>query len=109
MSDDQNKSLFSEISGLSTEQRNPKSMDIDAKPTAEILKLINDEDKTVPYVVEKELPYIEQAVELIVNALKKGGALSGSFAYSFLSFNPNLIKIAPKNIVNIAITTAAIA
>lgn len=70
-----NKSLFAEISKLSTEQRNPNSMDIDARSTAEILKTINEEDKKVPLAVEKELPYIEQAVEIIVKALKNGGRL----------------------------------
>ncbi len=69
------KDLFEEIAKLSTEQRNPKSMDIDARSTGEILRIINDEDKTVPYAVEKELPYIEQAVEIIVHALKNGGRL----------------------------------
>jgi len=69
------KTLFTELSKLTTEQRNPHSMDIDARSTQEILKIINDEDKTVPYAVEKELPYIAQAVELIVNALKSGGRL----------------------------------
>ncbi|MFO7444764.1 MAG: N-acetylmuramic acid 6-phosphate etherase [Ignavibacteriaceae bacterium] len=69
------KNLFSEISKLSTEQRNPKSMNIDTASASEILKIINDEDKTVPLAVEKELPYIEQAVELIVKALKNGGRL----------------------------------
>ncbi|MCL5028751.1 MAG: N-acetylmuramic acid 6-phosphate etherase [Bacteroidetes bacterium] len=69
------KELFAEISKLATEQRNPLSMDIDARSTGEILKIINDEDKTVPYAVEKELPYIEQAVEIIVHALKNGGRL----------------------------------
>ncbi len=67
--------LFSEINKLTTEQRNPNSMDIDTKSTAEILKIINEEDKLVPYAVEQELPYIEQAVEIIVNALKHGGRL----------------------------------
>ncbi|HEX7356235.1 MAG TPA: N-acetylmuramic acid 6-phosphate etherase [Ignavibacteriaceae bacterium] len=67
--------LFEEISKLSTEQRNPRSMEIDAKSTSEILKIINDEDKLVPYAVEKELPYITQAVEIIVTALKQGGRL----------------------------------
>jgi N-acetylmuramic acid 6-phosphate etherase len=67
--------LFEEISKLTTEQRNPRSMDIDAKSTEEILKIINDEDKLVPYAVEKELPYIAQAVDIIVNALKQGGRL----------------------------------
>lgn len=69
------KLLFNEISKLSTEQRNPRSMEIDAKSTAEIIKIINDEDKLVPYAVEQELPYIEQAVEIIVQALKNGGRL----------------------------------
>lgn len=69
------KTLFAELSKLTTEQRNPHSMDIDARSTQEILKIINDEDKTVPYAVEKELPYIAQAVELIVKALKSGGRL----------------------------------
>ncbi len=69
------KELFEEIAKLTTEQRNPKSMDIDARNTAEILRIINDEDKTVPLAVEAELPYIEQAVEIIVKALKNGGRL----------------------------------
>ena len=67
--------LFHEISNLSTEQRNAKSKDIDFASTAEILKIINDEDKTVPLAVEKELPYIEKAVDKIVEAMKKGGRL----------------------------------
>lgn len=75
MIDTDPKKLFSEIASLTTEQRNPSSMEIDAAETAEILKIINEEDKTVPLAVEKELPYIEQAVEIIVKALKKGGRL----------------------------------
>lgn len=67
--------LFHEIAGLATEQRNPHSMEIDASSTLQILKIINDEDKLVPLAVEKELPYIEQAVELIVKAFKNGGKL----------------------------------
>lgn len=70
-----NEQLFNEIASLTTEQRNPNSMDIDARSTREILTIINNEDKTVPLAVEKELPYIEQAVELIVHALKNGGRL----------------------------------
>jgi N-acetylmuramic acid 6-phosphate etherase len=69
------KALFKEISNLTTEQRNPKSMEIDNIGTADILKIINDEDKLVPLAVEKELPYIEQAVEIIVKAIKNGGRL----------------------------------
>jgi len=72
---DDAKNFFAEISKLHTEQRNKNSMDIDARSTSEILKIINNEDKTVPLAVEKELPYIEQAVDLIVEALKNEGRL----------------------------------
>ena len=72
---DDAKDLFAEISKLHTEQRNKNSMDIDVQTISEILKIINDEDKTVPLAVENELPYIEKAVELIVTALKNGGRL----------------------------------
>ena len=71
----ESKNLFAEISTLTTEQRNPNSMDIDVSSTAEILRIINDEDKKVPLAVENELPYIEKAVEIIVHALKNGGRL----------------------------------
>lgn len=70
-----NKQLFNEISNLSTEQRNPDSTNIDLSTTGEILKVINDADKTVPLAVEKELPYIEKAVDKIVEAFKNGGRL----------------------------------
>ncbi len=69
------KELFEEISKLATEQRNPNSADIDSKSTEEILKIINEEDKKVPLAVEKEIPYIAQAVEIVVQAFKNGGRL----------------------------------
>lgn len=69
------KHLFDEISKLSTEQKNPKSTNIDKLPTEEILKIINNEDKTVPFAVEKEIPYIAQAVEIILEAIRTGGKL----------------------------------
>lgn len=69
------KKLFDEISALATEQRNKNSMNIDNESIAGILKIINNEDKTIPLAVENELPYIEKAVEHIVHALKNGGRL----------------------------------
>jgi N-acetylmuramic acid 6-phosphate etherase len=71
----EDKSLFDELGSLMTEQRNQRSMNIDALSTIEILKVINTEDTTVPAAVEKEIPYIGQAVELIISALEKGGRL----------------------------------
>lgn len=76
MADSPNGSaLFKEIAALSTEQQNPNSKNIDFASTAEILSIINNEDKLVPLAVERELPWIEKAVEAIVHALKNGGRL----------------------------------
>ncbi len=69
------REVFEEIKDLITEQRNPATMDIDTKSIPEILRLINNEDKKVPLAVEKEIPYIARAVEIVVEALKKGGRL----------------------------------
>ncbi len=74
-SSSEKKKLFEEISSLKTEQRNAASMSIDTASVAEILRIINEEDKTVPSAVEKEIPYIEKAVELIVTSFKSGGRL----------------------------------
>jgi len=67
--------VFDEIKDLITEKRNPASLDIDSKTTEQILRIINNEDKTVPIAVEKEIPYIIKAVEIIVEAFKNGGKL----------------------------------
>jgi N-acetylmuramic acid 6-phosphate etherase len=50
-------------------------MNIDNESVGGILRIINNEDKTIPFAVEKKLPYIEKAVEIIVHALKNGGRL----------------------------------
>ena len=75
MSSPNSKELFDELNNLSTEKRNQHSMKIDSASTAEILKIINSEDKLVPSAIENELPYIEKAVDVIVNAIKCGGRL----------------------------------
>ncbi len=69
------KKLFDEISKLSTEQKNPNSVNIDMQSTEEILSIINNEDKNVPLAVEQEIPYIAKAVDAIVAAIKNGGKL----------------------------------
>ncbi|MCH3916678.1 MAG: N-acetylmuramic acid 6-phosphate etherase [Spirochaetia bacterium] len=60
---------------LTTEENNPVSVGIDTKSTLEICRIINDEDKTVPYAVEKALPDIAALVDDVVIAFKKGGRL----------------------------------
>ncbi len=69
------KELFSQLQKLSTEQRNPASMDIDARSVTEILTIINAEDKKVAVAVETQIPYIASAVELVVTAFRNGGRL----------------------------------
>ncbi len=64
-----------ELSNLTTEKRNPNSMNLDRMSTIEILNLINEEDKKVADAVEMVLPKVETAVDRIVNALSNGGRL----------------------------------
>ena len=60
---------------LLTEQRNPASAHIDVVPTLEMLAIINREDARVAPAVERELPAIARAVDLVVIALRNGGRL----------------------------------
>lgn len=58
-----------------TEQRNPASYQIDTKSTAEILTIINNEDKKVPEAVSQAIPQLTQLVDCAVAVFKKGGRL----------------------------------
>lgn len=58
-----------------TEQENPRTAKIDELPTLDAIRLINDEDKTVAFAVEKILPDIADAIDRIVERLKNGGRL----------------------------------
>src|SRR5205085_97976 len=58
-----------------TEQANPRTRDIDRRPTLDIITLINDEDRTVADAVALVLPQVAEAVERIVERLGQGGHL----------------------------------
>ena len=58
-----------------TEYRNENTKDIDIVPTIDVIRKINNEDKKVALAVEKEIPNISQAVDVIAQQLKKGGRL----------------------------------
>ena len=68
-------SLFSELQALATEQRNPRSMHIDTASVRDIVEIINTEDHKVPIAVREELPYVAEAVEIVVEAFRQGGRL----------------------------------
>jgi N-acetylmuramic acid 6-phosphate etherase len=69
------KSIFRELAGLLTEQRNPRSRRLDRMSTPQVLRLMNREDAAVPRAVRAELPRIAKAVELIVERLERGGRI----------------------------------
>ena len=58
-----------------TEARNPASASLDKLPAGEIAWLMNQEDKRVAEAVEVELPAIAQAIDGIVERLRRGGRL----------------------------------
>lgn len=58
-----------------TERRNPASARLDELPLADLLRLINEADATVPAAVGAVLPRIGEAVEAGVRALTSGGRI----------------------------------
>jgi N-acetylmuramic acid 6-phosphate etherase len=55
-----------------TEERNPRTLDIDQLPTLEMLRKINDEDVAVAPAVRMVLPALAIAVDHAVEALREG-------------------------------------
>ena len=58
-----------------TEQRNARSANIDRLSALEIVRIINEEDRTVADAVAHEAEPIAKAVELAVAAFRRGGRL----------------------------------
>ncbi len=69
------RSRFDEFARLATEQRNPRTLDLDTLDVAGVLERIAAEDRTVPDAVARELPWIARAVELVVASFRAGGRL----------------------------------
>jgi N-acetylmuramic acid 6-phosphate etherase len=63
------------LENLLTERRNPASEHIDTLPTVDILRIINNEDRTVADAVAAAIPQIGQAVDAIVARFSSGGRL----------------------------------
>lgn len=70
-----NDALLNALSRLVSEGRNPETMDIDLLSSREIVERLNQQDKTVPFAVEKVLPQIAQAVDKITKSFKNQGRL----------------------------------
>lgn len=63
------------LASLATETPNPRTEDLDALSTLDVLRLMNEEDRTVAPAVGRALPSIARAVEVIVAARDRGGRL----------------------------------
>jgi N-acetylmuramic acid 6-phosphate etherase len=64
-----------DLDRLSTEQRNPNTLEVDQISTLEMVKLINAEDQKVALAVAEVLPEIAQAIDMIANQFQQGGRL----------------------------------
>lgn len=52
-----------DLRAIATEQRNPRTADIDKLSTLDMVRLINSEDKKVADAVEQVCPQIARAVD----------------------------------------------
>lgn len=62
-----------DLAKLDTEKRNPRTMQIDTLTTQEMLTLINQEDQTVPLVVQGCIEQITRLVDACFTRLQQGG------------------------------------
>jgi N-acetylmuramic acid 6-phosphate etherase len=99
------KNKADKLSQLSTEQANPAARNLDQRSSLEIVRIINAEDAKVAEAVKSALPQIARGVDLIANALKKGGRLiyvgagtSGRLAALDASECPPTFNTNPKTV-----------
>ena len=81
---------------------------LEKMPVAEILTHINNEDKTVPYAIEKMIPQIEKLVTVAVDKMLAGGRLfyigagtSGRLAIVDASECPPTYGVSPNLVIGI--------
>lgn len=102
------QALISELGRLVSEERNPRTMDIDLVPPIDVLRMINDEDKTVALAVEKVIPEIAATVDRIIAAFRQGGRLiymgagtSGRIGVLDASECPPTFRVPPTMVVGL--------
>ncbi|MEV8306793.1 N-acetylmuramic acid 6-phosphate etherase [Streptomyces flavidovirens] len=67
--------LRAQLATLTTEAFRPELADIDQLPTAEIARIMNGEDRTVPEAVAARLPQIAAAIDATAERMARGGRL----------------------------------
>jgi N-acetylmuramic acid 6-phosphate etherase len=64
-----------DLAALTTETRNPRTADLDAMSTQDLVAVMNDEDRSVAEAVRGALPRIAVAIDEIAERMRKGGRL----------------------------------
>lgn len=64
-----------QLNTLNTEQRNPNTMEIDTYSTTHILKVINQEDKKIPDIIQQQIPSIAKLVDAAYETIRHGGRI----------------------------------
>jgi N-acetylmuramic acid 6-phosphate etherase len=102
------QALISELGRLVSEERNPRTIDIDLLPTEDVLRRINEEDKGVAFAVEKVIPEIADCVDRITVAFREGGRLiymgagtSGRIGVLDASECPPTFRVPPTMVVGL--------
>lgn len=67
--------MMVDISKITTEKRNKHTKNIDMATTCDILKMINNEDKTVATAVERAIDQIADVVDVVTESFRHGGRL----------------------------------
>jgi N-acetylmuramic acid 6-phosphate etherase len=90
---------------LATEQPNRASAGLDLKSALEVVRVINAEDATVAAAVQRALPQVARAIDLIADALQRGGRLiyvgagtSGRIAALDAAECPPTFNVDPKTV-----------
>ncbi|PAW78488.1 MAG: N-acetylmuramic acid 6-phosphate etherase [Pedosphaera sp. Tous-C6FEB] len=86
-----------------TEQRHPRSMDLDKLSIAEAIELMISEDAKLPAAIRRESPKLERVVGKIATAFKRGGRLfyvgagtSGRLGILDASECPPTFRVSPE-------------
>lgn len=96
------------LSGMTTETRNPRTMELDRMSALEIVTVMNEEDARVPLAIAKRLPQIAQAVDCAVDAFSRGGRMlymgagtSGRLGVLDAAECPPTFGVSPEQVVGL--------
>ena len=100
--------MMVDISKITTEKRNENTKNIDMSTTCDILKMINNEDKTVALAVEKAIDQIADVVNVVTDSFRNGGRLfyigagtSGRLGVLDASECPPTFGVSPQMVIGI--------